>query len=116
MYSWHLDSVLLYQSHRTGIKEVYLGKNAPVYHIEHAPGSGFTPEASDQLFTRLQALGIPYLDWQRDVLPMIGRMDQAVKAGGAVIYNDDSWGFADTVFPEALVSSATVRPGASVHA
>ncbi len=94
MYSWHLDSILLYQAHRSRIKEIYAGSDAGVFHIEHAPGSGFTPEASDQLFERLQARGIPYLDWRRDVEPMIAEMDKKRAQGEVVYYNDENWGYA----------------------
>jgi hypothetical protein len=55
MYSWHLDSIIVYQANRNGITEMYLGNGAPVYHIEHEPGSGFTPESSDKLFARLES-------------------------------------------------------------
>jgi hypothetical protein len=103
IYSWHIDSVLLYQANRNGIREVFHGKHAPVYHIEHEPGSGFTPEEPEKLFARLEARGIPYLDWMKDVTPMIAQMDQARAAGKQVTYNDEEWGFADRAFPEAWV-------------
>ena len=103
MYSWHLDSILLYQANRSRIREVYLGKNAPVFHIEHEPGSGFTPESSDKLFERLDARGIPYLDWKRDVEPLINEMDKARSTSCYIQYNEANWGFADRDFPEVLI-------------
>jgi hypothetical protein len=107
MYSWHLDSMLIYQARYSGMREVYLGKSAPVYHIEHSPGSGFTPESSDKLFERLQARGIPYLDWERDVEPKIEAMKaQLTRDGGAIFFNDDGWGFADHALGEARVGAA----------
>lgn len=101
MYSWHLDSVVVYQANRNGLKEVYLGKDACVYHIEHEPGSGFTPESSDQLFARLEARGIPYLDWRRDVEPMIQEMDLLRAAGSKVTYNGEDWGYAGVDLQES---------------
>jgi hypothetical protein len=106
MYSWHLDSVIVYQANRNGIKEIYLGKNAPIYHIEHEPGSGFTPESSDQLFARLKSRGIPYLDWTTDVLPMIEQMDRDRAAGLTVRYNREDWGYCGIDFPESSPGTA----------
>ena len=107
MYSWHLDSMLIYQARYSGMREIYLGKSAPVFHIEHSPGSGFTPESSDRLFERLQARGIPYLDWERDVEPKIEAMKaQLSRGGGAIFFNDDGWGFADQALGEARVGAA----------
>jgi hypothetical protein len=95
MYSWHLDSIIVYQANRNGITEMYLGNGAPVYHIEHEPGSGFTPESSDKLFARLEARGVPYLDWKKDVEPIIEEMDRDRAGGLKVRYNREEWGYAD---------------------
>jgi hypothetical protein len=102
IYSWHIDSLLIYQARYSGLREVYLGRSAPVYHIEHSPGSGFTPESSDKLFERLDARGIPYLDWDRDVEPKIeGMREQYARRGGAISYNDADWGFAGRSLADA---------------
>ncbi|HEX9398071.1 MAG TPA: hypothetical protein VF943_15155 [Burkholderiales bacterium] len=101
VYSMHLDSMLLYQAHRSAIREVYLGAAAPIYHIEHSPGSGFTPESSDKLFERLAAAGIPTLDWKRDLEPMIAKMGAGPKP---VRYNDENWGYAGETFAEVRVA------------
>ena len=106
LYSWHLDSILLYQAHRSGIREVYLGATAPVYHIEHAPGSGFTPESSDRLFERLSAQGIAYLDWEKDCVPMIAEMDAKRRAGAPIRYNGEDWGYANAPLADVRVGGA----------
>jgi hypothetical protein len=103
MYSWHLDSIILYQANRSAIREIYLGKHRPIYHIEHSPGSGFTPESADKLFQRLEALGIPYLDWAKDVEPMIKKMDRTRASGAKVTYNGEGWGYAGTRFADEYV-------------
>jgi len=113
MYSWHLDSILLYQANRSGIREVYLGKSAPVYHIEHEPGSGFTPESSDKLFDRLAARGIPYLDWHKDVEPMVAKMDEQRARGAPIRYNDADWGYANLRFAETRVHQKPTPPDAT---
>jgi hypothetical protein len=107
MYSWHLDSMLIYHARYSGIREVYMGKAAPVFHIEHSPGSGFTPESSDKLFERLQARGIPYFDWARDVVPKIEEMKaRRVRGEKLIQYNDAGWGFAARALVEARVGGA----------
>ena len=107
MYSWHLDSLLIYQARYSGLREVYMGESAPIFHIEHSPGSGFTPESSDQLFERLQARGIPYLDWVRDVEPKIEEMKaRRAGAGDPICYNDPGWGFANRALAEKRVGGA----------
>jgi hypothetical protein len=107
MYSWHLDSMLIFQARYSGLREIYLGKSARVYHIEHSPGSGFTPESSDKLFERLRERGIPYLDWSQDVGPKIEEMKaRQSRGGGAIYYNDGGWGFADQALEETCVGVA----------
>lgn len=108
LYSWHLDSILLYQSHHSRFREVYMGKAAPIYHIEHSPGSGFTPESSDRLFERLAAMGIPYLDWEKDAEPMIAEMDRKRRQGVAIQYNDADWGYAAQPLADVLVRARSI--------
>jgi len=113
MYSLHLDSILVYQAHRSGIKEVYLGKDARIYHIEHEPGSGFTPDSSDKLFARLEARGIPCLDWERDVESVFKQMDRDTAAGRKITYNGEDWGYASVDFEEVspgAIKKETVDP------
>jgi len=101
VYSMHLDSILLYQAYHSAIREIYLGAAAPIYHIEHSPGSGFTPESSDKLFQRLAAAGIPSLDWHNDLEPMIAKMSASPKP---IRYNDENWGYAGESFSETRVA------------
>jgi hypothetical protein len=104
VYSWNIDSILLYQAHRSAIREVYLGADAPIYHIEHSPGSGFTPESSDKLFDRLAAAGIPCLDWRKDMEPMIEEMDRSRRRGvRTIVYNGPDWGYAGHNFADVRV-------------
>jgi hypothetical protein len=99
--------MLIHQARYSGIREIYMGKSAPVFHIEHSPGSGFTPESSDKLFERLEARGIPFLDWKRDVEPKIEEMKvRRARGASAVSYNGTEWGLADAALTEAQVGSA----------
>ena len=107
LYSWNIDSLLLYQAHRSGLREVYMGPHARIYHIEHAPGSGFTPESSEKLFARLASNGIPCLDWEKDMEPLIAKMDADRRRGvSPIVYCDENWGWADRELPETRVATA----------
>jgi len=88
----HLDSMIIYQAHYSDIKEIYLASTGRSTISSTPPGSGFTPESSDKLFQRLEALGIPYLDWIKDVEPMIKEMNRTRTTGSKVTYNGEDWG------------------------
>jgi hypothetical protein len=102
IFSWHIDSVLLYQANRNGIKEIDLPKHMPIYHIEHSVGSGYTPEGTEQLFGRIEAKKLRYLDWS-SFLQVVKEMDELKSQGKAVCYNNDAWGFATESLTETWV-------------
>ena len=102
IFSWHLDSVFIYQADRSGVREVKLDAYMQIYHIEHSTGSGYTPEGMDELFSRIRAKGIPYLTWE-DFLRIVGDMDQQKNAAKQVVYNTDDWGLAGVALPEVTV-------------
>lgn len=102
IFSWHLDSVLLYQANRNGVAETYVGGNRKIFHIEHGSGSGYTPEGATDLFERLDANGTPYLTWT-DFQALVAEMDTVRASGQPVLYNPRSWGLADHVLPEILI-------------
>jgi hypothetical protein len=64
IYSWHIDSVLLYYAMSNKIKELDLSKMFRIYHIDHSISSGYTHENPNALFDRLNKLGIPFLSNQ----------------------------------------------------
>lgn len=100
IFSWHLDSVLLYQANRNGIKEVNLAREMSIYHIEH--GSGYTPEQEKNLFTRLREKNIQFLT-NHDFSAIVNDMDVKKKQGDKIIYNNENWGFASMVFREVWI-------------
>ena len=102
IFSWHLDSVLLYQANRNGIKEVDLGPEMRIYHIEHGAGSGYTPEGADLLFERLRQRGIPFLEYE-DFKDIVSEMRKNTEEGGTVIFNALSWGMGERDLPELNV-------------
>ncbi|PIS02439.1 MAG: hypothetical protein COT85_05440 [Chlamydiae bacterium CG10_big_fil_rev_8_21_14_0_10_42_34] len=99
MYSWHIDSLGLYQAKKMGVKEVNLPRDMAIYHIEHSVGSGFTHEAVDALFSRLRACNVPYLTNARlkKILVRICTNKQEPR------FNGKDWGMAGCKFKETLI-------------
>jgi hypothetical protein len=105
MYSMHLDSVLCHAAHHAGARECVLAEPCRIYHIEHAPGSGFTPEHKSQLDARLRDVGVPQLShdqfaaWARAM-----RRDHA-----PIVVNGRGWGMADLTLPEWTFDADAAR-------
>lgn len=93
-YSWHLDSLLLHQARTAGMRFVELGPPAVAYHMEHAQGSGWTPEGHGQLFASSTVRGLPYLT-DADLRRHKWVLARARRLGRPVVFNDDRWGLAD---------------------
>jgi hypothetical protein len=103
MYSWNLDSVLLYQAAASGIREVDLPPSMPLFHIEHDKGSGWTPEGHGDLFGRLDRGGVGYLTVRGLRLEAVSLFERA-GGGDTVPYNDASWGLAEHELPSQVCS------------
>ena len=99
IFSWHLDSILLYQAMYAGIRELDLPDRYAIYHIEHGVGSGYTPEGASELFSRLSRVGLRYLT-DGDVQRLVGEMKAMRKDGRRTVYNDEQWGLASESFHE----------------
>lgn len=91
IFSWHIDSVFLYQAIYSEFKEKNFGHARPIYHIEHGKGSGYTPEGFGALLKRLDEKKIPYLD-----LPAFKQQLTAMKTAKefakTLVYNNEDWG------------------------
>ena len=98
LYSWHIDSIVIYQAYHNGIKMVNLDPSYRIYHIEHGQGSGWTPEGANLLFNRLDKNGIEYLD-DDDLEELFFQQIVNKKNGKQTVYNQN-WGAPDMVFPE----------------
>ncbi len=105
MYSFHLDSILLYTAHYAGIEEEILNDDMRAYHIEHF--SGWTPEAerSQVLDNRLSSLGIPKLTMEQ--LDAIARLMEQL--GKPILFNDENWGLNQHTLPETVIAPAIVQ-------
>jgi len=100
-YSFNIDSIFCYAAHYAGVREEVLEEPIRIYHIEHGLGSGWTPEGQAQLFERLAAKGIPYVDWKE----VTGWAAQMRRLNCPMIFNRENWGLSEyelqeTVFPE----------------
>lgn len=102
-FSWHLDSVLLFQAKNHKLKEVDLPINMPIYHIDH--DSGYTPEKASQLFKRLEEKKIAYLT--NDDFEKIANELRSSKE--KIVYNDENWGLGNQNLEEITIGSCTTR-------
>lgn len=101
LFSMNIDSVLCYTAHHAGFREQVLDDPLRIYHIEHGTGSGWTPEGQAQLFTRLAAKGIAFVDYQQVVSWAI----EMRQLNCPMIFNLDNWGLATEVLPERVLAA-----------
>lgn len=96
IYSFHLDAIFCHQAAASGRREIFLKPPMQVWHIEHAHGSGFAPEAPDALWTRLELARVPWLEGERaqEIIRDLHRQ----RTGPAI--NGPDWGLADTELAE----------------
>lgn len=91
LFSMNLDSVLCYTAHHAGFREEILPDPMRIYHIEHQTGSGWTPDGQAQLFARLAAKGLPFIDYA-EVAAWAAQMRRLNRP---MIFNGENWGLAD---------------------
>lgn len=101
LFSMNIDSVLCYTAHHAGFREYVLDDPLRIYHIEHGTGSGWTPEGQTQLFTRLAARGIAFVDHQQVVSWAI----EMRQLNCPMIFNLDNWGLGAEVLPERVLAA-----------
>jgi hypothetical protein len=97
IFSWHLDSAMLYAANAQGIRHITLGPKYRIYHIDHS--FGWSHAEGARLFERLDAKGIPYLDNKG-----LHRLQvRYAEDPDSAIVNHDNWGLGDDVLPERQV-------------
>ena len=99
-FSFNLDSVLCFAAHHGGATETILPEPMRIYHFEHAPGSGWTPEGQSKLFERLSEKKLPALD-EDTVLAWAVQMR---RLDSPMIFNLGGWGLAAEELPEVELS------------
>ncbi len=96
VFSMHLDALLCHAAYRAGLREVVLPEPARVYHIEHAIGSGWSPEGNDQLNQRLAQAGINQISLaQYNAWAVQMRRERR-----PIPFNPPNWGLGDESLPE----------------
>ena len=89
MYSLYLDGLMCAAAHYSGVKEQVLAEPMRIYHIEHAPGSGWAPGLGAKLLDeRLKKAGIDQLTY-KEYLKHLRRIHWH---RGPTIFNDENWG------------------------
>lgn len=97
VFSWHLDTLLVYQAIGCGVRARRLPRKARVYHIDHA--GGFAPERAAELFERLREQGIPFIP--DDDLPRLhADIWEKKRSGQGLQFNETGWGLASLQLPE----------------
>jgi hypothetical protein len=109
MFSMHLDSLLLYEAHYSGVRQVVL--RGPVYHLEH--GGGFKPDSVGlkQLNDRLDRDAIPQVTNEQFSLWAIEMFrERRPKA-----FNDGDWGLANERLTECEAGAGGRRVRSTVE-
>ena len=96
-FSFNIDSMGLVAAHYAGFHEASLLPPCVCYHIEHAVGSGWSPEGESKLFARLNTARILNPEWPV-LSPLIDRMHES---GMNLEYNHEHWGLGLHELPEA---------------
>jgi hypothetical protein len=99
IYSWHIDSALMYAANSQGLREVALGTKYRIYHIDHSSGSGWSPQGAAQLFARLSMKGIPYLSDDR----LANWQWRVAEDPKSAIVNNEDWGLGDQNLKERYI-------------
>jgi hypothetical protein len=104
MFSLHLDSLGVATAHFSGFREVWLPPPAVCFHIEHALGSGFTPENQAPMFERIERQGIGWLDFNV-IEPLLNEMCEK----RAIEFNTEAWGLRDIPLDETVCTRERIQ-------
>jgi hypothetical protein len=99
-FSMNLDSIFCLAAHHGGAPEQVLCEPMRIYHIEHATGSGWTPEGQAKLFERIRARGLSFVD-NEEVLVWASQMK---RLNSPMIFNHENWGLADFELKETVIA------------
>ena len=107
MYSMHIDSLLCTSAYFAGWRERALKPPMVAYHLEHASGSGWSPEGQAELNARLSQAGVPQVSLEQYHRWSI----QMRRENRPVLFNDEHWGLANETLRETnpLESNPTTQ-------
>lgn len=101
-FSMNIDSVLCWMAHHGGAREEVLPFR--IFHIEHATGSGWTPEGERKLYERILAKGLPWIEYRH----VIGWARTMSRFDSPLIFNRGNWGFESDDLSEIHLSDRNV--------
>ena len=107
LFSMHLDSLLCAAAHHGGAREEILPEPMRIFHIEHAIGSGWTPEGQAQLYERLARKRIQTVSYE-EVAWLVTQM-RYLRA--PVVFNLEDWGLAGTALEETSPAKVSYASG-----
>jgi hypothetical protein len=99
-FSWHLDSVLLFQADANRVPFRSLPEEQCVYHVDHA--GGWRPGDQERLLTRMAEKGIRVLS-DEELNALHREMRDRRRRRQPVVFNAESWGLAGTELPETTL-------------
>jgi hypothetical protein len=105
LFSMNIDSVFCYSAHYGGAPEEVLPDPIRIYHIEHAAGSGWTPEGQTALFERVRSKGMSWIDYHE----LIDWARQMSRLRLPMIFNRDDWGLANEDLREHAIPGSAAR-------
>ncbi len=97
IYSLHIDSLVCYMAHFSGIKEVIV--DMPTYHIDHGGGWSLQAEKDRSLYNNMKERNVPVLS-VKEMDEWISDMHQGKRP---VIYNDGNWGLSNESLVETII-------------
>ena len=103
LFSMNLDSIFCIAAHHGGAREQMLEDPMRIYHLEHATGSGWTPEGQAKLFERIRARGLSFVD-NDEILVWASQMN---RLKSPMIFNHENWGLADCELQETVLTGRT---------
>lgn len=102
MYSFRLDGLLCYAAHFAGARETVLKVPMRIYHIEHSPGSGWTPGVGGELLAkRLTKADVPQLSGEQYAAWVT---EMCCKRQPIIFNQSEAWGLADENLSETTIA------------
>lgn len=92
IHSLHIDSVFVFQARAAGLDVCPIGGCNAVFHMEHSPASGWTPEGGAAHMDRIKDLGVEVIS-PSEMRALEWRL--FFKRGRVVRFNGPQWGCAD---------------------
>jgi len=96
IYSFHIDSLLMYSALRNNIYSVDFSPPSYHFHVDHS--EGWLPENPKLLFDRLTSQGIGFLDEEISIFEELYRRNEIFNE-----YITDNWGLGEHVLEEQYI-------------